>query len=317
MAHISNYMDLPTFARYKYNNKFDALSLPRRSRVVSIYEQHTGIPQIATNSKVPVSFSVKCAYFCSGTILEGPTMKNAWRYLIVYDQGSTAYCKPANVFPCIDLFGVPVNRLHADHVHLVTQIKLQKMPLLDYNKPSSHESFEDHVKVYFCGEWRNACIIDTDCSLVRVRLEVDFDLGLDFDDQMSATSGLTRKKLSNQYIYSFQLHRSSYCLWPMYERLLNETLLLVESQIQENRSNHFDHIYLVKCLNRVFSTTSSNSTSQAASCTKGEEKYLSVFASTQFPMSASDENSGDQLRKLVTLLVERSSQNSPQNYRVN
>ena len=191
VAHISHYADLPTFASYTFNSKWNALNLPRKSRVVSIYEQCKGKPIVTTNSNV--SKASKFAYFCSGTILEEPSMENAFRYLVAYDQGAMAYCKPANVYPCMDLFGMPENRLHADHVHFLrTQLVCENIHHLNINMANSHE--RDQHRVYFCGKWRKAHLIDTDCSLMRVRLKVDFELDLGHDDQVLSTSRLGNAK---------------------------------------------------------------------------------------------------------------------------
>ena len=193
IALISNYSDFATLARYKENSKCDALILPCKSRIVSIYVQHTGAPLTTTNSNVSLAFNVKCAYFCSGTIVEEPSEENAWRYLVAYDQGAFAYLKPKNVYPCMDLFGVPENRLHGDHVHfLATQRERPFRPLLDMNMANTNKRghYLHYTPVYFCGEWRKASLIDVDCSLVRVSLRVNFDPGLDHEDQMLATSCL-------------------------------------------------------------------------------------------------------------------------------
>ena len=132
--------------------------------------------------------------------------------------------------------------------------------------------------------------------------------------QARSRSYRTSQQLPRQYVYSFQLHRASYCLWPMYELLLSETLQVVEGRIQKCQINHMDREYLMSRLKCVFWSDSSNSILQSASQSDEEETFVSVFASTQFPMCTSDDDSEDQLGKLVTLLTEKhSSKRSPQN----
>ena len=138
--------------------------MPIKSRVVTYYQL------VVKSSKSTLLFNSE--YFCSGTIAELPAERNSFRYLILFDNGFVSYAKPSHVFPILDLFYVPMDRLHIDHINFLFNYFFNYPERsMVYSSRLHTADEENNIDIYMYGRWYTAHIIDIDCSLMRLEIE--------------------------------------------------------------------------------------------------------------------------------------------------
>ena len=224
-----------------------------KSRVVTYYQ----LVVKASNS----TLLFNSEYFCSGTIAELPAERNLFRYLIIFDNGYVSYAKPSHVFPIFDLFHVPIDRLHIDHINFLFNYfnSYPERSMVAFGRNVN----EQEVNTFFFGRWFPARVIDVDCSLVKLEIE---------NRLPNMING--NPKVGKSYIFSFQLYRGSFKLYPLYENFLKS---LIRHKEMTEKETHRKHKALTEFELYVKSKCEKTFTYD------NKSRYLSLFTSTQFP----------------------------------
>jgi hypothetical protein len=213
-----------------YETKTNTYILPIRSRVVTYYELAVNNYQHFSNkylikSQATLPYLFNSEYFCSGTIAELPALSNSYRYLIFYDNGTACYAKPNHIFPIFDLFSVPYERLHYDHVKF-----LENYFELYPERSMVKVHVENSIQAYLFNKWYTCVVVDTDSSMVKLQTRCNLNEVVSFVHNSSTASA---KKESNggggggggvgmNSIFSFWMYRGSFKLYPLYENFFRK-----------------------------------------------------------------------------------------------
>lgn len=240
-----------------YENFFKPFLSPHRSnmsyleascRVVSICE----LRALEQNTKRPL---YEYEFLCSGTVGEMPTVFNYNRYLVFFDNGMVSYAR--HLFPIFELFTLPTDRLHVDHVRFIEHY-MSEYP--DRDMILVKQPY--HLNVFFNGAWRyQACVTDTDGALV----EITFPGGSELAGNRARQAQFVE---SPRNPFSIWIYRGSFCIQQVVENAIH---VVKNAQNTSKVKSFFRYVY-----ERYHST-------QPVELARLSKGLLSVFASTSLP----------------------------------
>ena len=176
VACINGYTKLAEFAKLrpvfsKEDSASDSIIFPIKSRVVTYYHLNVKAESISEHLNM-----FNCVYFSSGTVGEAPSVRNLHRYLIFFDNGYVSYVHASHVFPILNIFHLPTERLHIDHVNYLFKYfaTLNTTKGDESEKSNAHKweltSVGEKTSVYVLGKWYPAVCTELDMSVARIKL---------------------------------------------------------------------------------------------------------------------------------------------------
>ena len=139
---------------------------------------------------VGVNKNENAPFLCAGTLIEVPSERNMFRYLIIFDDGFAQYVQKNQVLPIIDSFALP-NFLNEDHVNF-----LKRCFQVDSDKRMIRLVKNQYQKLFYNFKWYSSKVIEFDCSMAKFYIE-DLD--------------------QTQWLY-----RGSYSIYSCFERMLEQ-----------------------------------------------------------------------------------------------
>jgi [histone H3]-N6,N6-dimethyl-lysine9 N-methyltransferase len=104
-------------------------------------------------------------FLCAGTIIEIPSERNMFRYLIIFDNGIAQYSQKNQVLPIVDPFNLP-KYLNEDHVNF-----LKHCFQVDFDKRMVRLVKNQFQKLLFDFKWYSARVVELDCSMAKFYIQ--------------------------------------------------------------------------------------------------------------------------------------------------
>ena len=209
---------------------------------------------------------LKSEYMSSGTIAETPNHKNNERYLLFFDNGSTAYVKKDHIYAIVDSITLPIERLNFDHVYFIRSYfeNYPKRSLVCL-KPN------DILMLYYNNNWFECKTLEVDNCLVKFEL-----------NKRMFKNIISRANLKHNDIW---FYRGSFRLLPIYDELLKR---LTDAKLDDSIKLTQYELYANEKFNKPF----------------GDENFiLTNFSSSFLPLFSPNQDSCDQ-GELVELNLE-------------